>query len=140
MSAKLCAMGVVTLALVLASARPAAALELSGTGTLISGAFLPEVGDEANVFVVNSGPRGMRVEIELLRADDLSVVETSGSLTVPAGTGIQHVFLPSDIPVLVRVRFRVTGSTVAKVSLQVIAATGDDYIFTDGFESGDLAS
>jgi hypothetical protein len=125
-----------TLVLVLAWPAPAPAIDLSGTGVLTSAGFRPEIGDEVVVFAVNTGSMPLRVELQMVRADDLTVIATSGSLNVAPGSGVQHVFIPDDFPVLLVARYRVQGTTGARFSVQVVDPAGETRIFTDGFESG----
>ena len=127
------------LASVLLVTAPAAAIGLNGSGALSSAAFLSEDGDEVLVFVSNTGRHRIRVEIQLLRADDFSVVSTSGPLPVPARTTGEAVFIPSDFPVLIVVSYRTQGRTSVQVSLQVRDVTGATRIFADRFESGDVS-
>ena len=126
--------------LLIAAPAPSAAIGLNGEGVLIGSVFRPEIGDEVLVFVSNTGRRPIRAEIQLRRAEDFSVVSTSGPLPVASRETATGVFIPDDFPVLVVVRYRTQGRTSAQVSLQVQDATGATRIFADGFESGDTSA
>ena len=116
------------------------AATVSGSGTLISAPFVPEIGDEVLVLVSNVGPEPARLSIDYL--SDLPINRIDVDLPPNSSTTVTlptDVFIPSDFPVLVVIRYQAPGLTLLRTALQVRAASGATRIFTDGFESGDVS-
>lgn len=107
--------------------------------TFYSAPVSVEGGDTMRVGVSNVGRRPVRIQVLLLDANDFSTIEQGPTLALqPGTTSFEDITRSLGLGVVAAVRVR--GNSKLRFSLQVIDPSGDTQIFTDGFESGDLAA